>query len=215
MGYVLVKVDTGDRLTFSREPTWWSWSILTALVSFALGAAYYGSDPFLWKVLYVGGGMVVGLLCLEDWEECDFDKTTGEVRLLRQSIWSKLFPMVCSSQIVISTIDDIVSVRVEEENVRYFGTGHQVSLLLKTGIALGLTESFTFGNSQEHYATAEKIKTFLDLESRERRLPQLNEYPDESSSDDDSFEQIDHSDVVNEQTYCATENSETVQSQVS
>lgn len=72
---------------------------------------------------------------------------------------------------------------------------------------------------REHYVTAEKIKTFLDLEAKKIFLPQLDEYPDDDdSSSGDSFEQIEHSDIVNEhqtETGCDTDTAQTLHSQVS
>ena len=45
-------------------------------------------------------------------------------------------------------LDDIVGVRVDEEDVRYFGKSHIVVILLNTGMTMGITESYTFGSSK-------------------------------------------------------------------
>ena len=45
-------------------------------------------------------------------------------------------------------LDNIVGVRVKEEEVRYLGKSHIVVFLLDTGITIGATQSYTFGCSK-------------------------------------------------------------------
>lgn len=49
---------------------------------------------------------------------------------------------------VVVNLDDIVGVRVDEEEVRYFGKSHIVVFILSNGITIGVTESYTFGSSR-------------------------------------------------------------------
>lgn len=52
-----------------------------------------------------------------------------------------LFPVKAS-------LDDIVGVRVEEREMKYLGKGNQVVVLLAAGAIIGITESFTIGDSR-------------------------------------------------------------------
>lgn len=143
---------------------------------------------------------MAAISCLEDWEECELDKTSGEVRLKRCSAWDKIQQILISKkqQIVLSNLHDIVGVRVDEETVRYFGKGHQVVLLFNTGVNFGITETFTYGNSSDHYTIADKIREFLDLENQDRDnildTRNVSDDDNETSSDED-FEHIDPNEI--------------------
>ena len=62
------------------------------------------------------------------------------------SVYRPLLCMLCVPVVV--NLDDIVGVRVDEEDVRYFGKSHIVVFLLNTGMIIGITESYTFGSSK-------------------------------------------------------------------
>lgn len=49
---------------------------------------------------------------------------------------------------VVSGLSDIVGVEVEEQNVRYFGNTYQTVMVYDTGIRIGVTESFIYGNKR-------------------------------------------------------------------
>ncbi|XP_041364932.1 cytochrome b-245 chaperone 1-like [Gigantopelta aegis] len=194
MGYVTVKEETPDRLCFSREPNIWSWSLFFGAIAFGFGAAYYGSDYLIWKLIYVVGAVYIGIYCMDDWEICEFDKRSGETRTSSCSLLQKFLQPFLKQHTVVANLDDIVGIRVEEESVRFFGNGHQVVLLFATGMSIGITETFTFGNSSEHYQVADKIRLFLDLDHR-NQSHDTDDYLGDGSSSEDSFEQINPDDI--------------------
>ncbi|KAL8591016.1 hypothetical protein ACOMHN_021781 [Nucella lapillus] len=195
MAYVTVKSNTNSHLCLCREPNHWSWAILTGAVAIGCGAAYYGTDYFLWKVLYICGAVYAGLLWMEGWEECELDKKTGEMKISRKTVFQKLFPQYTDVKIIVVNLDDIVGVRVDEEEVRYFGKSHIVVFLLNTGMTVGVTESYTFGSSREHYEIAETLRTFLELDLPTQQVQDTDDYLGDGSSSEDSFEQVDPKDL--------------------
>ncbi|ESO85797.1 hypothetical protein LOTGIDRAFT_204604 [Lottia gigantea] len=205
MGYVTIKESTNDKLILTREPGIYAWSILLGAVTFGLGAAYYGSDYIIWKIMYVSGAVYIGISCMDEWEICELNKETKEIRLKRTSMLQKLLPFYFEQHTVVSNLDEIVDVRIEEQDVKYFGKSYQVALVLSSGISLGVTDAFTFGNDSDHKQIAEKIKKFLDLENRpvypksENDIDILGQGDDVDDDSEDSFEQIDPSEVTTEE----------------
>lgn len=195
MGYVTVKENTRERLRLCREPNAWSWSVLIGAVGIGFGAAIYGTDYLLWKFLYIAGALYAGLLWMEGWEECELDKKKGELRVTRKTVFQKLLPQFADLKIIVVNLDDIVGVRVDEEEVRYFGQSHVVVFLINTGMTVGVTESYTFGSSKEHYQVAETLRTFLEIDPPTHQVQDTDDYLGDGSSSEDSFEQIDRTDL--------------------
>lgn len=199
MVYVTVKEESEDRLYLTRQPSLNSWAILVGFSSVGLGIAYYGNDACWMKAVYIILGTLVGISCLEDWEECDFDKKTGEVRLKKTGAWDRIF--LKPESVFVAQMSEIVGIGVNEEKVNFFGTTYQVVLEMATGMSIGITESFTFGSSRDHHKLAEKIRKFLDIEGEAAD----NDFVESSTEDDntdndtaDDFEHIEQSDVVDE-----------------
>lgn len=203
MVYVTVKEETDQKLHLSREPSNTSWALLIGFCAFGVGAAYYGNDHIVWKTVYISLGVLVGISCLEDWEECEFNKETGELRLKRHSAWDLILsPFSGRDNVIVANLPDVIGVRVAEEKVNYFGNTHQVVLVMSTGMSLGITESFTFGTTKDHYQIADKIRDFLGLDNVKDPLQWdvTNEEPSSSNDEDtaDDFEQIDKSELLDE-----------------
>lgn len=187
--YVKIKEETEDRLHLIKEPGLYGYTLLVAFTAIGYGAASYSQDSYFWQAVCLSFGVFLGLACIDDYEECIFDKTDRDVRLTKLTIWDRLLNIFStrSTGVVVFCIDDIVSVRVKEEAVNYFGKGHQVILFLNTGMEMSVTESFTFSKSStEHSGIADKIKTFLDLNQPEHDLT------DGSSGDDDEEDGFEH-----------------------
>ncbi|KAK6187957.1 hypothetical protein SNE40_005873 [Patella caerulea] len=200
MVYVTIKESSKDKFVIVREPGIVAWSLLIGAVTCGLGAAYYGSDYMIWKIMYVGGAVYIGIACLGDWEVCEMNKDSGDIKLKRSSILQKTLPKYFQQHTVVSNLNEVIGVRVEEQEVKYFGKSHQVVLLFSTGICLGVTDSFTYGSSSDHYLIADKIRKFLDLENKAAFATTVNDIIDnEDTSSEDSFEQIDPSEVTTEE----------------
>lgn len=197
MVYLTVKEESEERLHFTRQPSLNSWAVLVGFSSVGLGIAYYGNDPLWLKAIYIVLGSLIGISCMEDWEECDFDKKAGEVRLKKQSAWDLIF--LRQEDVVIAQLSEISGTTVQEEKVNFFGNTYQVVITFSTGMTIGITDSFTFGSSKEHYGIAEKIRNFLNIDEA---VTADNDFVDSSSSEGedtaDDFEHIDQSDIVDE-----------------
>ncbi|XP_056020127.1 cytochrome b-245 chaperone 1-like isoform X4 [Ostrea edulis] len=148
MGGVKVKEETPDQLKLAKEPSLQSFSIVVAFMACGYGAAAYSEDSSLWMCVYVVSGFFVGLACIEDWEYCEFDKSTNELRQTRYTVYDKLLQLFTTKNdhIVVTSLSDIVDVVVEEQHVRYFGNTYQTVMVYDTGICIGVTESFVYGN---------------------------------------------------------------------
>ncbi|KAK7493338.1 hypothetical protein BaRGS_00015464 [Batillaria attramentaria] len=164
-------------------------------VAIGLGAAVYGTDYLLWKFLYIVGALYAGLLWMEGWEECELSKQTGDVKVKRRNVFQKLLPQYADQKMLVMGLDDIVGVRVDEEDVRYFGKSHIVVFILNTGMTVGVTESYTFGSSREHYQVAELLRNFLELDNPAQQGQDTDDYLGDGSSSEDSFEQVDPRDL--------------------
>ncbi|KAL4240789.1 hypothetical protein ACF0H5_001577 [Mactra antiquata] len=206
MVYVTVQEDTENRLYLTRKPTLNSWAILVGCSSVGLGIVYYGNDPLWMKAIYLVLGCMMGLSSMDDWEECDFNKEEGVLRLKRYSIWDVI--MCQKEHVVVAQIPEIVSTSIEVEKGSYFGDTYQIVLKLSTGFFIGLTQSFTYGPSTEHEQIAEKIHKFLNLDD----LDLGNDYVDTSSDSEDGatddFEHVDPAEIIQEMETDVTETSE-------
>ncbi|GAB1598782.1 cytochrome b-245 chaperone 1-like [Argonauta hians] len=191
MVYMEIKQQTAEQLHLCREPNSWSWCLLFGVVTGGVGAIYYGSDHFLLRMFWLLGAVFLGLTAMDDWEDCIFDKSSGLLTLKKRSLLQRFCYPLLKQHVVKASLDDIVGVRVEEKEMKYLGKGNQVVVLLAAGSIVGITESFTMGDSSDHYAIAHKIQDFLEMDLN--RHPELNDgddYLGDSSSSEDSFEQI-------------------------
>nr|XP_022315494.1 uncharacterized protein C17orf62-like [Crassostrea virginica] len=196
MGGVKVKEETAEILRLAKEPSLQSFGVVIAFMACGYGAAVYSEDSSVWQLVYVISGLFVGLACIEDWEYCDFDRTTNQLRQKRYTVYDKIFQLFTTSndQIVVSGLSDIVGVEVEEQNVRYFGNTYQTVMVYDTGIRIGVTESFIYGNKSDQEAIADKLRTFLKLDA------QLGVTDgDSSSSEGEDFEHVDPEELRDDQ----------------
>ncbi|XP_062567140.1 cytochrome b-245 chaperone 1-like [Saccostrea cucullata] len=193
MGGVKVKEETTSKLKLTKEPSLQSFSVVIAFMACGYGAAIYSEDSSLWRMVYVIGGLFVGLACIEDWEYCEFDLSTNELHQTRYTVYDKILQLLTTKNehIVVTSLSDIVDVEVEEQYVRYFGNTYQTVIVYDTGIRIGVTESFIYGNKKDQEAIAEKIKTFLKLDQ-----PVVTE---SSSSGEEDFEHVDPEELTEDQ----------------
>lgn len=197
MVYMTVIEHSCDRLHLSRGPNFWSWCLLIGVIIGGLGVIYYSSGNILWEIICLLGALLWGLTGMEDWEECVFDKISGQVTIQKRNLLQKLLPSVMKQPVVVANFEDIISVRVVEKELKYFGQGQQVVLQLNTGVTLGVTESFTMGKISDHHAIAHKIESFLQpYISPISPDNDGDDYLGDSSSSEDSFEQIGPQDLL-------------------
>lgn len=191
MVYMTVIEHSCDVLHLSRRPNFWSWCPLIGVIIGDLGVLYYGTGNILWEIICLLAALLWGLTGIEDWEECVFDKISGQVTIQKRNLLQILLPSVMKQPVVVANIEDIISVRVVENELKYFGQGQQVVLQLNTGVTLGVTESFTMGKTSDHHAIAHKIESFLQpYISPISPDNDVDDYLGGSSSSEDSFEQI-------------------------
>ncbi|KAK9406833.1 putative protein C17orf62 like [Crotalus adamanteus] len=141
-----------------------SWSVLVGLSSIGIAAAYYSEDSLGWKLFYLVGCLFVATQNLEEWEEAIFEKDAGKVYLKSFSLYKKLltFSRAGHEQVVVP-LDEIQTVNVEEEKVRYFGKGYLIVLRFGTGFSHPLTQNAVMGCRSDVEAVANLIIGFLEL----------------------------------------------------
>lgn len=188
--YVRIKEESEDVLHFVKEPGFYGYALLAAFTAIGYGAASYSQDSYFWQAVYVSFGVFIGLACMDDYEECVFNKKDKDVRLTKLTIWDRIISTVCcrSAYVDVFSTEDIIDVKVKEGSVTYFGKGYQVLLLINSGMEISITDSFSFGkNSKEHDQVADKIKTFLHLNHHGN---DLTDSSTDEEEEEDGFEHI-------------------------
>ncbi|XP_051888950.1 cytochrome b-245 chaperone 1 [Pristis pectinata] len=181
MAYMIVEEKTDSILHLTRSPGIRSWSVLVGIGSIGLAAAYYSTDNWAWKLFYVAGCFFVAIQNLEDWEEVVFDKIKGTAVLKNFNLYTRILTMWSNSQEqVVTQIQHIRDVTVEEERIRYLGKGYVVVLRFATGFSHPLTQSAVLSNQSDVSAIADLIINFLNLNK-----PAFDEKPELSPDSSD------------------------------
>eukprot|EP00062_Callorhinchus_milii_P004462 gi/632942876/ref/XP_007886663.1/ PREDICTED: uncharacterized protein C17orf62 homolog [Callorhinchus milii] len=164
MAYMVVLQQTKSTLHLKRSPGVRSWSVLVGIGSVGLAAGYYSTDTWGWKLFYILGCLFVAIQNMEDWEEVIFDKNKGTAILKNFNLYTKILTLwSMSNDQVVAQLQHIKGVKVEEERVRYLGTGHLVILRFATGFSHPLTQSAVLGGRSDVEAVAKLITKFLGL----------------------------------------------------
>eukprot|EP00058_Branchiostoma_floridae_P010023 XP_002595511.1 hypothetical protein BRAFLDRAFT_118960 [Branchiostoma floridae] len=178
MVYMKIKKKTPLILYLKRSPGIRSWSLLVGFVAVGVGAAYFSGDHILWSLFYITACLVVGVSCMEDWEECIFDKMTGKVTVKKFSLMQAILRPKQEQREIVADIYNIVSVEVEQETFRYLGTGSHVVLSFQSGYSIPMTEVATLGDNRDHHRIASEVRSFLNLDDTHlSRTVYLNLYP--------------------------------------
>lgn len=185
MGYMSVEEHSFNLLHLKRSPGIRSWSLLVAIASIGLAAAYYSSDSILWKLFYVTGCLFVAMQNMDDWEEAVFDKTKNLIELKTFSLYTLVLTLWRKGQDrVVLDLTQLCDVCVQEEKVRYLGKGYLVMLRLAAGFSYPLTQSATLGSRSDVEAIAALLKRFLALEELKQQKQQEFEYGEEEEEED-------------------------------
>lgn len=194
MGYMTVEEHSEDLLHLKRSPGIRSWSVLVGVASVGLAAAYYSSDSIPWKLFYVTGCLFVAMQNMEDWDEAVFDKTKNRIELKTFSLYAVILTLWSKGQEkVVLDLTQLCDICVQEEKVRYLGTGYVLMLRVAAGFSYPLTQSATLGGRNDVEAVASLLKRFLGLEELQRRRQQEEEDygEDEEDSLDNSSDSAD------------------------
>ncbi|MCI4384450.1 hypothetical protein PGIGA_G00038750 [Pangasianodon gigas] len=190
MVYMVIEKHTPDLLHLKRSPGIRSWSLFVGIVSVGLAAAYYSSDSVLWKLFYITGCIFVALQNMEEWEEVTFDKKNGVIELKTFSLYAMILTLWKKGQEkVLLDLRHLRDISVQEEKVRYLGTGYVLVLRMATGFSHPLTQSATLSGRSDVEALSTLLKRFLELEALQQNLTQEDEDEDCDEEDDD-FEQL-------------------------
>uniref|UniRef100_A0A3B3HW35 Essential for reactive oxygen species protein n=2 Tax=Oryzias latipes TaxID=8090 RepID=A0A3B3HW35_ORYLA len=193
MGYMSVEEHTPSLLRLRRSPGVRSWSLLVALVSVGLAAAYYSSDGLFWKSFYVAGCLFVALQNMEDWEEAAFDKDKNQIELKSSSLYTLVLTLWKKGhERVVLDLRQLCDVCVQEETVRYLGKGYLLMLKLEAGFSYPLTQSATLAGPGDVEAVGVLLKRFLKLEELQRHRQQ--DYDDDEEEEEDSVNLTDSDD---------------------
>ncbi|KAI5623413.1 hypothetical protein C0J50_17200 [Silurus asotus] len=190
MVYMVVEKHTSDLLHLKRSPGIRSWSLFVGIVSVGLAAAYYSSDTVLWKLFYVTGCIFVALQNMEEWEEAIFDKQNGVIELSTSSLYAMILTLWKKGQEkALLDLRHLRDISVQEEKVRYLGTGYVLVLRMATGFSHPLTQNATLSGRSDVEALSALLKRFLELEALQQK--QIQEDEDEDcNEDDEDFEQL-------------------------
>ncbi|KAM6896846.1 cytochrome b-245 chaperone 1 homolog [Xenentodon cancila] len=184
MGYMTVEEHSSTLLHLKRSPGIRSWSLLVAIASVGLTAAYYSSDSFLWKLFYVTGCLFVAIQNMEEWEEAVFDKTKNQIELTTCSLYTLVLTLWRKGrERVVLDLTQLCDVCVQEERVRYLGRGYLVMMRSAAGFSYPLTQSATLGGRSDVEAVGALLKRFLGLEELQKR--RLQEFGAEYGEDED------------------------------
>ncbi|XP_053366892.1 cytochrome b-245 chaperone 1 homolog [Clarias gariepinus] len=190
MVYMLVEKHTPDLLRLTRSPGIRSWSLFVGIASVGLAAAYYSSDSVLWKLFYITGCVFVALQNMEEWEEATFDKQNSVIELKTFSLYAMILTLWKKGQEkVLLDLKHLRDVSVQEEKVRYLGTGYVLVLRMATGFSHPLTQSATLSGRSDVEALCALLKRFVELEALQENVTQEDEDEDREE-DDDEFEQL-------------------------
>ncbi|XP_060796163.1 cytochrome b-245 chaperone 1 homolog isoform X2 [Neoarius graeffei] len=190
MVYMVVEKHTPDLLYLKRSPGIRSWSLFVAIVSVGLAAAYYSSDSALWRLFYITGCIFVALQNMEEWEEATFDKQNGVIELKSFSLYAVILTLwKKGKEKVLLDLRHLRDISVQEEKVRYLGTGYVLVLRMATGFSHPLTQNATLSGRSDVEALSALLKRFLEIEALQQNLTQEGEDED-CDEDDDEFEQL-------------------------
>ncbi|NXY84490.1 CYBC1 protein, partial [Alcedo cyanopectus] len=183
--YMLVETRTSSLLHLKRSPGIRSWSLFVGIASIGLAAAYYSADSLAWKLFYMAGCFFVAAQNLEQWEEAVFDKTKGTVCLKTFNLYKKILTLSKGGhEQVVALLKELRAVSVEEEPVRYFGTGSLVLLRFAPGFSHPLTQTAVLGCRSDVEGVAKLIISFLELD----RVQDLSQSSETEGSDADELQ---------------------------
>lgn len=191
MVYMVVEKHTSDLLHLKRSPGIRSWSLFVGIVSVGLAAAYYSSDSVLWKLFYVTGCLFVALQNMEEWEEATFDKPNSVIELKTFSLYAVILTLWKKGQEkVLLDLRHLRDISIQEEKVRYLGTGYVLVLRMATGFSHPLTQNATLSGRSDVEDLSALLKHFLELEALQKNLTQEDKDEHCNEDDDDDFEQL-------------------------
>ncbi|XP_076060745.1 cytochrome b-245 chaperone 1-like [Oratosquilla oratoria] len=172
-----VAFNSQDVLHLSVAPGIRSWSIFVGIMSMGIGAAYYNPDEhLLMKVAYLIGCLILGLAFLDDWEDCVFSHTKGQVTMTRCNWLEKLTSRCASRNTLILDLGSILTVRVVHVKNKY-SSGYQVALALRQGGCLPISETSS-GIKSDQDAIGKIVRQFLNLDRIEAVYTFYNEEED-------------------------------------
>lgn len=189
MTYMSVKSKNADVLHLVRGPGLRSWGVFMGILSIGFGVVFFSreDESVLWKVFCFCCSVLGAFLSLDDWEECILDKKNDQVQLKRLSLVEKaMYPRGESTNVVTAFLSHVTDVRMEEEDVRYFGRARYLLLVFRDGYSLPLTVKATKGSGENHLAILKVIQDFLHIEESERPQEVLQERKEETDEDDSS-----------------------------
>ncbi|XP_069172466.1 cytochrome b-245 chaperone 1 isoform X2 [Procambarus clarkii] len=152
-------------------------------MSVGVGASYYSPDEhILMKIAYLTGCLILGLTFLDDWEDCVFDKTKGQVTMIRRNWFERLTSRCANYNTLILENSSVMAVRVVHGSGR-FRDGYQVALVLRAGGTVPVSET-SVGLKSDQEQLARNIRSFLSLDRVEAVR---NVWTDWTESDEEDF----------------------------
>jgi len=107
----ILKFKNKEKMHISKGPGVRSWGILIGLLALGLGAAFCIADSMITKTLSIFVCLLLGLLCMDDWEDCVLDRYQDQVTLTRSNWYDRLCCRVPESKTRILSLSNIVGVQ--------------------------------------------------------------------------------------------------------
>ncbi|BFZ17705.1 hypothetical protein BsWGS_20744 [Bradybaena similaris] len=196
MGYMSVKKHTDTQLCLLREPTFLSKAVFVGFFIGVVGIIVFGSESLFFKILIGLGATGLSFLIVDNYEICELDKISSEVKITRLHWCQYLlscfrFRYIGTPACVKARLEDIKEVRIKLQEGNTSGkAAYHVILSLQNGIQLAVTEVYTTDPISEHEYIAYLICSFIKELSPVEIDPGDNVYDEEISTSEDDFEQI-------------------------
>ncbi|KAJ9575927.1 hypothetical protein L9F63_007239 [Diploptera punctata] len=90
MGGPVLKFKNEEKLHISKGPGIRSWTTLIGLLIIGLGSAIYLADSTVTKTAFILMCLVLGLICMDEWEDCVMDRYQAQVTLTKSNWYDRL-----------------------------------------------------------------------------------------------------------------------------
>ncbi|PSN48546.1 hypothetical protein C0J52_05917 [Blattella germanica] len=135
----ILKFKNEGKLHICRGPGLKSWCMLIGLITIGLLIAGYLTDSMIGKLFSLLICLVLGLIFLDEWEDCVMDLYKNKVILIRSNWYDRLFCRVPEENTRILSLNNIIGIQFLEQGL---------SFLLSTGSLVPVTKhSLTYRSS--------------------------------------------------------------------
>lgn len=157
----MLKVKNMEKMHISKGPGVRSWGILLGLLVLGLGAAVCIADSVIAKTLSIFVCLLLGLLCMDDWEDCVLDRYQDQVTLTRSNWYDRLCCRVPESNTRVLSLSNIVGVQaVGTQGLSFVLTsGNSTPVMTKP---VEYREGISLGNHISLFLRLERVEPVVE-----------------------------------------------------